>query len=55
MVRPMPVSPAALTFTGDNWNAPQKVTVPIYLLAGNNTIRFGNPDDSVFDVDSIRI
>ena len=39
----------------DNWHAPQKVTVPIYLLAGNNTIRFGNPDDSVFDVDSIRI
>jgi hypothetical protein len=39
----------------DNWNVPQKVTVPVYLLAGHNTIRFGNPDDSVFDVDSIRI
>lgn len=39
----------------DNWSLPQQVTVPIYLLAGNNTIRFGNPDDSVFDVDSIRI
>lgn len=39
----------------DDWNTPQKVTVPIYLLKGNNTIRIGNPDDSVFDVDSIRI
>ncbi|RDI34975.1 alpha-galactosidase D [Lentzea flaviverrucosa] len=39
----------------DDWNTPQKVTVPIYLLKGTNTIRFGNPDDSVFDVDSIRI
>ncbi len=39
----------------NDWNTPQQVTVPIYLLKGNNTIRFGNPDDSVFDVDSIRI
>ncbi|MGW6441992.1 alpha-galactosidase D [Lentzea sp. NPDC055074] len=39
----------------DDWNTPQKVTVPVYLLKGNNTIRIGNPDDSVFDVDSIRV
>ncbi|USX55180.1 fibronectin type III domain-containing protein [Lentzea sp. HUAS12] len=39
----------------DDWNTPQKVTVPIYLLKGGNTIRFGNPDDSVFDVDGIRV
>lgn len=39
----------------DDWNTPQKMTVPVYLLKGNNTIRIGNPDDSVFDVDSIRV
>jgi hypothetical protein len=30
-------------------------TVPVPLLAGTNTIQFGNPTDWVFDVDKITI
>jgi hypothetical protein len=39
----------------NDWNTPQSVTVPVYLMAGNNTIQFGNQADSVYDVDKITI
>ena len=39
----------------NDWNTPQTVTVPVYLLAGNNTIQVGNQAESVFDVDKITV
>jgi len=39
----------------NDWNTPQTVTVPLYLLAGNNTIQIGNQAESVFDVDKITV
>ncbi|MEV6900971.1 fibronectin type III domain-containing protein [Amycolatopsis sp. NPDC051372] len=42
--------------TNDNdWNTARTITVPIYLMAGNNQVIFGNPSDSVFDVDQLTV
>jgi chitodextrinase len=39
----------------NNWDSVHTATVPVPLLAGTNTIQFGNPTDWVFDVDKITI
>ncbi|MGQ4511361.1 fibronectin type III domain-containing protein [Streptomyces sp. DW26H14] len=40
--------------TGDNdWDHTQNVTVPMALKAGDNSVSFGNPGDSVADIDQI--
>ncbi|MFI5613894.1 fibronectin type III domain-containing protein [Amycolatopsis sp. NPDC051903] len=42
--------------TNDNdWNTARTITVPIYLMAGTNQVVFGNPSDSVFDVDQLTV
>jgi hypothetical protein len=39
----------------NNWDVAQEITVPVTLDAGDNTIQFGNPDDSVSDIDKIAV
>src|SRR5260370_7298525 len=40
---------------GGSFNLPQATTVPVTLLAGNNTITFGNPATYAPDLDRIVI
>jgi chitodextrinase len=39
----------------NNWNVAQTITVPVALNAGNNTVQFGNPGESVSDIDKITV
>jgi hypothetical protein len=39
----------------NNWGAPQSLTVPVPLKAGDNTLRFGNATDNAPDVDKITV
>ncbi|MFE2968429.1 fibronectin type III domain-containing protein [Streptomyces sp. NPDC059340] len=39
----------------NNWGAPQSLTVPVPLKAGDNTIGFGNPTDYAPDIDKITV
>ncbi|MFI6623462.1 fibronectin type III domain-containing protein [Streptomyces sp. NPDC050528] len=42
--------------TNDNdWGAPQSLTVPVSLKAGDNTLRFGNATDYAPDIDKITV
>jgi hypothetical protein len=45
--------PATLNMGGGSFNLPQATTVPVTLLAGNNTITFGNPGTYAADLDRI--
>jgi alpha-galactosidase len=47
--------PATLNMGGGSFNLPQATTVPVTLLAGNNTITFGNPGTYAPDLDRIVI
>jgi hypothetical protein len=47
--------PATLNMGGGSFNLPQATTVPVKLLAGNNTITFGNPATYAADLDRIVI
>jgi alpha-galactosidase len=47
--------PATLNMGGGSFNLPQATTVPVTLLAGNNTISFGNPGTYAPDLDRIVI
>jgi len=47
--------PATLNMGGGSFFLPQAITVPVKLLAGNNTITFGNPATYAADVDRIII
>jgi len=47
--------PATLNMGGGSFNLPQATTVPVTLLAGNNTITFGNPATYAADLDRIVI
>ncbi|WP_263418541.1 alpha-galactosidase D [Terriglobus albidus] len=47
--------PATLNMGGGSFNLPQATTVPVTLLAGNNTITFGNPGTYAADLDRIVI
>src|SRR5258708_38408623 len=47
--------PATLNMGGGSFNLPQATTVPVTLLAGNNTITFGNPATYAPDLDRIVI
>src|SRR6266849_388182 len=47
--------PATLNMGGGSFNLPQATTVPVTLLAGNNTITFGNPVTYAPDLDRIVI
>jgi hypothetical protein len=47
--------PATLNMGGGSFNLPQASTVPVTLLAGNNTITFGNPGTYAPDLDRIVI
>ncbi|WP_033279739.1 fibronectin type III domain-containing protein [Streptomyces sp. NRRL F-525] len=39
----------------NNWGAPQSLTVPVPLKAGDNTLRFGNATDYAPDIDKITV
>jgi chitodextrinase len=39
----------------NDWSTAQQVTIPVYLLAGNNTVLFGNQADYAYDVDKITV
>jgi len=47
--------PATLNMGGGSFNLPQATTVPVTLMAGNNTITFGNPATYAADLDRIVI
>ena len=47
--------PATLNMGGGSFNLPQATTVPVTLLAGTNTITFGNPGTYAADLDRIVI
>jgi alpha-galactosidase len=47
--------PATVNMGGGSFNLPQATTVPVTLLAGNNTITFGNPGTYAPDLDRIVI
>ncbi|WP_051978311.1 alpha-galactosidase D [Edaphobacter aggregans] len=47
--------PATLNMGGGSFNLPQASTVPVTLIAGNNTITFGNPGTYAADLDRIVI
>lgn len=47
--------PATLNMGGGSFNLPQAITVPVTLVAGNNTITFGNPGTYAADLDRIVI
>jgi alpha-galactosidase len=47
--------PATLNMGGGSFNLPQATTVPVTLLAGDNTITFGNPGTYAPDLDRIVI
>ncbi len=47
--------PATLNMGGGSFNLPQATTVPVTMLAGNNTITFGNPGTYAPDLDRIVI
>ncbi len=47
--------PATLNMGGGSFSLPQATTVPVTLLAGNNTITFGNPGTYAPDLDRIVI
>jgi hypothetical protein len=47
--------PATLNMGGGSFNLPQATTVPVTLLAGNNSITFGNPGTYAPDLDRIVI
>src|SRR5260370_11445344 len=47
--------PATLNMGGGSFTLPQATTVPVTLLAGNNTITFGNPGTYAPDLDRIVI
>jgi hypothetical protein len=39
----------------NNWGAPQSLTVPVALKAGDNTLTFGNATDYAPDIDKITV
>ncbi|MCK2241439.1 MULTISPECIES: fibronectin type III domain-containing protein [unclassified Crossiella] len=42
--------------SNDNeWDRPQRITVPVRLKAGANAVRFGNPREYVADIDKITV
>jgi hypothetical protein len=47
--------PATLNMGGGSFNLPEATTVPVTLMAGNNTITFGNPATYAADLDCIVI
>ncbi len=47
--------PATLNMGGGSFNLPQATTVPVTMLAGNDTITFGNPGTYAPDLDRIVI
>jgi chitodextrinase len=51
-------TPFNLPVAGSNnndWSTAQSVTVPVQLKAGANTLKFGNPNGYVYDVDKITL